>query len=872
MAHTESSDKKTTATVTIDGQQVTVPAGATILEAAADLGITIPTLCWLKKVSTTGACRICVVKVEGVERFMTACNTPVKDGIVVTTTSPELETARKKTLELMLVNHPLDCPICDAAGECDLQDTCFSLKVDKNAYAADLERLPIRYDWKLLESDPNRCILCEKCVKVCREVVGREAIEIVDRGDRTIIDTITGEPLDCDFCGNCINACPTGTLISRPFKFRGRPWTFDVTTSVCAFCSSGCEIEYHAANGRVERVTSSDDAYNRGNLCVNGRFGYAAFNSSGRLTAPLIKDASGNQQKATWDQALGVVAGKLKQIISANGPDAVAGIGSPRVTNEESYLFQKFLRGAVGTNNIDSEARLGFLPSQIIQYEMLGYSGGSYPMDAIEKASAIIVVGSDLKAESAGFAYRVIQAATKNNAKLILVNSRATSMNKFANAFLQCKPGSEAWLVAGLNKTILAEGVVDSSFIDKNTAGLDTLTASLAVITFEQITSATGVSESALREAARLIGQHGRTAVIYGADVIRSADVANGVRGVVNLALLTGAVGEAGAGLYPLDEKNNTQGMLDMGVSPEFLPGYHTYGHEAAQFGNAWNATLPATPGRDLFRIIEGIEKGEIRALYLMGNDPLHFMPDRTRVLKALQQLELLIVQDLFLTESAKLATVVLPAATAAEKSGSFTSVDNRVHCFGRAVAPAGQARTDADILTKLSALIAPVAVVPPQTTEELHQEITRLTGLYTDICDHEGCRMGRIKNRVAFSDKPAAFAPVAPAALAAADFSLTVGPVLHHNGSMTLWSDNNVSVAGQGYVVLNPLDAAKTGIAAGTAVRVITATGSTTLPARLSDSVQAGALFVPSHFRESQAGLLLKGAANTVAATFEKA
>ena len=215
----------------------------------------------------------------------------------------------------MLVNHPLDCPICDAAGECDLQDTCYGLQVDKNKYTAELERLPIRYDWKLLESDPNRCILCEKCVKVCREIVGREAIEIVDRGDRTIIDTITGEPLDCDFCGNCINACPTGTLISKPFKFRGRPWTFEVTKSVCAFCSSGCQIEYHVGNGRVERVTSSDDSYNKGNLCVNGRFGYAAFNSPGRLTAPLIKDASGHQQKATWDQALAAVAGKLKEIV-----------------------------------------------------------------------------------------------------------------------------------------------------------------------------------------------------------------------------------------------------------------------------------------------------------------------------------------------------------------------------------------------------------------------------------------------------------------------------------------------------------------------------------------------------------------------------
>jgi formate dehydrogenase alpha subunit len=876
MAHTESSDKKTTATLTIDGKQVTVPVGATILEAAAELGIKIPTLCWLKKVSTTGACRICVVKVEGVERFMTACNTPVKDGITVTTTSPELEAARKKTLELMLVNHPLDCPICDAAGECDLQDSCYGLQVDKNKYGAELERLQIRYDWKLLESDPNRCILCEKCVKVCREVVGREAIEIVDRGDRTIIDTITGEPLNCDFCGNCINACPTGTLISKPFKFRGRPWTFEVTNSICAFCSSGCQIEYHSRDGRVERVTSSDDGYNKGNLCVNGRFGYAAFNSSGRLTAPLVKDGSGYQQKAGWEQALAMVAGKLKEIVKADGGSAVAGIGSPRVTNEESYLFQKFLRGAVGTNNIDSEARLGFFPAQVIQYEMLGYSGGTYAMDAIEKASAVIVIGSDLKAESPGFAYRVIQAATKNNAKLVVATTRATSMNKFANAFLQYRPGSEAFLIAGINKALIAEGLENTEFIEKNTSGLEAAKASLDALSFEQITAATGISEAALRDTAVLTCKGGSTAVIYGAELLRSADLNNAVKGVVNLALLTGAVGEAGAGIYPLDEKNNTQGMLDMGVCPEYLPGYHTYEHMAATFGTAWNATVPATPGKDLFQIVEGIEKGEIKALYVMGSDPLHFMPYRNRIVKALQKLDLLVVQDLFLTETAKLATVVLPAATGAEKAGSFTSVDNRVQCFSRAVAPAGEARSDADILTKLHTLVAPITPIAPLDAEGLHHEITALTGLYSESCDHDGCRMGRAKNRVAFIDKPAAFAALAPSAVTAGDsaypFSLTVGPILHHNGTYTTWSENNLSVAGQCYVGISPADAAKAGIAAGTFVKITSELGSASLPAQLCGNVQAGALFVPSHFRESQAGLLMKGTASTVAVKLEKA
>ncbi|KAB0671288.1 molybdopterin-dependent oxidoreductase [Oryzomonas sagensis] len=863
-------------TLTIDGRQIQVPAGTTILDAAAGLGIKIPTLCWLKKVSTTGACRICVVAIEGVDRFMTACNTPVKEGIVVTTTSPQLEKARKKTLELMLVNHPLDCPVCDAGGECDLQDTCFALKVDRNEYAAEREPLPIVYDWPLIENCSTRCILCEKCVKVCHEIVGADAIEVKNCGDRSLIGTVDGKPLDCDFCGNCINACPTGTLISKPFKFRGRPWTFDVTRSVCAFCSSGCQIDYHSRDGRVERVTSSDDGFNRGNLCINGRFGYAAFNSSGRLTEPLLKDAAGKQQEAGWDQALGTVAARLKDIVSASGGASVAGIGSPRVTNEESYLFQKFLRGAVGTNNIDSEARLGYFPAQLIQWRMLGYSGGTVAMDAIEQATAVVVLGSDLKAESAGFAYRVIRAATRNDAKLVVAGARASWITPFANAFLQYRSGGEAWLVAGLNKAILAEGLENKAFIDADTKEFAAFTTALGGITFEQIAEASGVGEAELREAARLIGVNGRVAVIYGAEVMRSVDAANAVTGVVNLALLTGAAGTGGAGIYPLDEKNNTQGMLDMGVCPEYLPGYHDYAHAAARFGADWKVAVSTTPGKDLFQIVEGIEKGEIRALYVMGSDPLHFMPDRTRIMKALQKLDLLVVQDLFLTDTARLAHIVLPAASGAEKSGSFTSVDNRVQCFPRAVAPAGDARTDGEILAKLHDLVSPVANITAASAEELHHEIARLTGLYSEQCDHEGCRMGRAKNRPALSDKPATFAPVTPASPARRDgaypLSLIIGPVLHHNGTFSTWSDNNMAVAGEAYVEIAPADARKAGIVTGSAVKISSSRGSILLTAKVLETAPEGTLFVPAHFREAQVNLLTQGAGNTVGVKLEKA
>jgi formate dehydrogenase alpha subunit len=252
--------------LTIDGKSVQVEVGSTILDAAATVGIKIPTLCWLKKVSPTGACRVCAVEIEGVDRTMTACNTPVKEGIVVTTDTPKLRTLRRQIMELMLVNHPLDCPVCDAGGECGLQDACYEQGAARQEFSAILERRPIRYDWRLLESDPNRCILCEKCVKVDHEIVGCDAIAVVNKGEATIIDTVDGKPLDCEFCGNCIEACPTGTLISAPFKFKGRVWDFNKVASICAFCGVGCQIDYHARNGRVGRVTSDDSTYNNGNL------------------------------------------------------------------------------------------------------------------------------------------------------------------------------------------------------------------------------------------------------------------------------------------------------------------------------------------------------------------------------------------------------------------------------------------------------------------------------------------------------------------------------------------------------------------------------------------------------------------------------
>ncbi len=844
--------------LTIDGKSVQVELGTTILEAAATVGIKIPTLCWLQKVSPTGACRVCAVEVEGVDRTMTACNTPVKEGISVTTDSPALQVMRRKVMELMLVNHPLDCPVCDAAGECDLQDACYGLHATRQEFSAVLERRAIRYDWPLIESDPNRCILCEKCVKVDHEVVGCDAIAVANKGEDAIIDTVDGKPLNCEFCGNCVGACPTGALISKPFKFKGRPWAFAKVASVCAFCGNGCQIDYHAKDGRVERVTSEDSTFNNGNLCINGRFGYRYLVSPQRLQAPMVRNQAGALAACDWNSALSAAAGKLKEIIARDGAAAVAGLGSPRTTNEENFLFQKFLRLAVGTNNIDSEARLGFAQAQAQMLHRFGFSGASSTIDRLDDAQAILVFGSDLNAEATGAEYRVIKAATKRDAKLVLANMRDVKLKKFANLHLKNRPGSELPLIYGLMKALL-EGAAALP------AGAEAIAAELAALSLADLARESGVEESALRGAAALLAGKSRVAVVFGSDLIRSRDAAAKIAALADLAVLTGSAAEGGGGIFPIDAKNNTVGLLDMGVAPDTLPGLQGIAEGGAAFARSWGAELPQAPGKDLWGIVEGIEQGSIKALYLMGCDLAGF-PDNGRIKKALAKLELLIVQDVFQGDSLPFAHVVLPAAAAAEKSGSFTSTDNRVQAVGKAINPPGQAKGDAEIIAELHGRLT--ASATKFAPVQLVKEITSLSQSYELAAD--GVAM--VKRAPRAIAQPS-FAPVFKAAAAAASrFQLLVGPIGFHNGTSSTRSDANLTVSPAGYVELDAADALALGVTEGGQVKVSSAAGTLTAPAKISGKLQPGLLFAPSHFRELNANALLQGNCNLVEVQVEKA
>ncbi|MFA5515256.1 MAG: molybdopterin-dependent oxidoreductase [Desulfuromonadales bacterium] len=852
--------------LTINGKTINVPAGTTILEAARQHDIAIPTLCWLGKISPTGACRVCVVEVEGVEQPQTACNTPVKNGIVVTTQSERLTKIRRQMVQLLLVNHPLDCPVCDAGGECDLQDICFSLDVDRQPFSAeDVAPEPIE-SWPLIQQVPSRCILCEKCVKVCHEVVGASALVVRNNGERAFIDTVDGKPLDCEFCGNCIAECPTGTLLSKPFKFKARPWEMTRIPSVCTYCGSQCQIDYNIKHDQVQRVTSRDDVtVNNGNLCIGGYFGYGYIDSPKRLLTPTLRTA-GAARAIGWNEALLAVESKIREV----RPEAVAGLSSPRLTNEENYLFQKLFRAAIGSNNIDSEARFGALRAHQVLQDALGLQGASNRIDRVAAADAVLVFGCDATAEAPMLDWAIEEACRKRNGKLLIANMRRVKLVRWAEMFLNYLPGSEVALANALCKLIFDQGLLDETFVQRYVKNLNELKAHLGDIDLDQAVRETGLSLEILQQAAQYLGRAGSVALIFGGDITKSAAAEEKVQALANLALVTGALHGDIGGLFPVDEKGNMQGLLDMGVYPESLPGYQAYGESAGKFEKAWGVKLPAN-GRDALGILEGIEKGAIKVLYLAATNPLVSFPDSNRWRKALQKVDFLVVQDILASELTDLAHVVLPGVSPAEKEGSVTSLDHRVACLGQAVSPRGEARADWEIFADLYRRLRPKDAA--FDSEAMLLEMKQLTPLYSEVC-FTGNGMCRpcLKDAYRPEDKSLLYAPAKGGVAPAKGMELLTGKILFHFGTTSTYAEANLEVAAKGYIEMHPADAQAYGVKDGGTIRVTSAIGFFQGPVRISDRVQPGLLFAPYHFCDMNVQQIMPVGHNRVAVQIDKA
>jgi len=847
----------------IDGKDVQIKSGSTILEAAEQVGIRIPTLCFLKKVSPTGACRICVVEVDGADKPMTACNTVAIEGMNVTTRSDKLNAIRRQVVELLLVNHPLDCPVCDAGGECDLQNICYEFDVDRQPFAADDVNPPVIDRWPLIQQVPSRCVMCEKCVKVCHETVGSSALFVNDKGDKAFID----KHLElCEFCGNCVQVCPTGTMISKAFKFRARPWELSVKSTVCSGCASQCEIDIHVKNNQIYRVTSQDGNSNDGNLCIGGFFGYDFVHAPNRLRAPKLKE-QGAQVEVDWDMAIKVVADKADEVVKAAGGKACAGLASGHLTNEENYLFQKFFRVALGSNNIDSEARFGALKVQQALAGSLDLRGASNAIDRIGGSEAVLVFGSDPTAEAPAIDWQIEKACRIRDGKLVVAGLRKVKLSRHANTPIVFRPGSEVAVANALCKLILDKGLADNDFLQRYVSNRDELAQHLAGLDVAKLAAEAGVEPALLDEAAGYLGTAASVAIVFGDDVIRSQGAEAKIQALGNLALVSGALHGDLGGFFPVEQKANTLGMLDMGCYSEALPGHQDYAASRQAFEKAWKAELPQD-GRNAQGILEGIESGEIRFLYLAGCNPLTGFPDAGRWKKALEKVEFLVVQDILESELTRLADVVLPGTTAAEKTGSITSLDNRVSCLGQAIVPAG--RSEWDVLCALFKKLKPgMGGFSPRTTLA---EIKELVPLYSEVCSlGEGDCRACVKDAYRPADQSLQYVAVASPAAPGEGLQLLVGKSMFQFGTSSASGSNCRQAEAEAYVAISTADADKLGVQDGAAVELKGGQASLKLKVRISDNVPAGLLFAPAQYPEAPVYALVS-AGNLAAVTLAKA
>ena len=846
--------------LTIDQKEIQAREGATILEAAAQAGIRIPTLCYHEKLLPFGACRICVVEVEQMRgRLTPSCSTPVTEGMIVRTSTEQIIMARKTVLELLLIHHPLDCPFCDKGGECQLQDLVYEYGVAQNRFKDKKSAQPIDYVSPLVERNTNRCVLCGMCVRVCDEVVAASELSMVNRGIRTKVTTDFDRPLNCEFCGECENICPVGALTDRLFKFKARAWEVQNVSTICSFCSTGCALQLSVKNGQIVRALGADaGAANQGSLCIKGRFGFGYVMSTERITQPLVRK-NGKLVAATWDEALRTVAEGLQGIKSAAGPDAIAGLCSARLTNEEAYLFQKFMRVVIGTNQIDNSGGYAHQGFSHGLRESLGDTIIPPALKDLKESDVFLIIRSNVSETHPVVGYQVNAAVKQNDAQLIVADPRRIKLSRFASSYLAHKPGTEIALLNGMAQIILQEGLEDKAFIAAHTEGIQELVQSLKTYTPAFVEQVTGVGAEELVKAARIFAAAKKAVIIISAGMGCYGDDAALASCAANLALITGNTGTAGAGVLFLGEKSNSHGIVDMGAVPDYLPGLRAVADDSArqQFEKAWGAAIPAQPGCTAEQILEGALNGTVKALYCAGENPLHSYPDANRTRKALTQLQLLVVQDLFLTPTARMAHVVLPAASFAEKGGTYTNCEGMVQRLHKALQPVGEAKTDGEIFCAAAkAMGKNLGACEPETVlTEIAALIPRYQGLSAENIPRNGVRLqpGAGQQGAEATALRLRLIPVdgavPPLPSVEFPFMLLTGSSLFHCGSLSTQSPSICTVAPEALLELSREDSSALGIQSGDLAAVTSARGSIVIKVRVTAQQLPGNVFIPYHF-----------------------
>ncbi|MFO0705280.1 MAG: molybdopterin-dependent oxidoreductase [Nitrospira sp.] len=853
----------TTIELTIDGKTVTAKDGVSLYDVIASTGKIIPAMCYHYTFDPFGSCGMCLVMQEGKKAPVRSCTAKATSGMVIRTEGDDLFQARKKAVEKHLSVHPLDCPVCDADGHCELQDMAFQHGVTNLANAKQ-KFIPEDTRSIVLDFNMNRCIACAECINVCKDVLMIDALQFMKKGGFNQVVAKGDLPLSCEFCGDCLAVCPVGAITNKYSKYLYKPWQMKKTTSTCNYCGDGCQLYLETKDSEVIRVTSplswknkwgdrSETAKGHGGLCVRGRFGFDYLDGKTRLTQPLVRE--GNQLvPKPWLDTMHQVVDRFADIKKTHGPDAIAGLITARCTNEELYLFQKLIRTVLGSNHLDSSARYGHMNFVHASRHALGFGRTPNDWEDLTKAKAVLILGSNITETNPLTAVRIKEAIRVYKAQVVVLDSAVTNIGKLASHPFLIKPGTEGLVIDGLIKATLEQDLVDEEATGKHPQAFAALKEGVAGLSLDQIAAATGLSSETYRDIAAIIAESPRTILLCAEGIVRRMDGYHNVLKLIDLAWITGKLGKPGCGVNTVTEEPNEQGAVDMGVAPEFLPGQASYADAAGRerFAKAWDASLPAKTGANLVEILKRCKSGQIKALYVLGENPLATLPASLEVRQALDKLELLVVQDPFLTDTGRLAHFVLPACTYAEKDGTFTNLEGRVLRVRQAMDPIGESLPDWHIMTALANGLG--ANWEYESSNDIQAEIMKLLpGYYnlgqprkvTPSPDAYLANGYAVDVKTRYRAGHATADPKRP-------FSLTMGQLLTHSGKMSTEAPGLIKIApNTGKLRMNGQDMERLGLQDSAKVRITSERGSLQLGVQPDIALAPGSCFFPEHFNE---------------------
>jgi len=882
-------ESATTVTLEIDGVNITVPAGTSVMRASTEAGINVPKLCATDSLEAFGSCRVCLVEIEGRKGYPASCTTPVENGMKVKTQTPKLADIRRGMMELYISDHPLDCLTCPTNGNCELQDVAGLVGLREVRYGYQgKNHLEMKKDESnpYFTYDPSKCIVCNRCVRACEETQGTFALTIDGRGFDSRVAAGQNESFmgsECVSCGACVQACPTATLTEKTVIMMGQAEHSKVTT--CAYCGVGCAFKAEMKGNEVVRMVPwKDGKANHGHSCVKGRFAWGYATHKERMLKPMIrKKITDPWQEVSWDEAIGYAASEFRRIQSKHGIDSIGGITSSRCTNEETYLVQKLVRAAFGNNNVDTCARVCHSPTGYGLKQTLGESAGTQTFDSVMRSDVIMVIGANPVVAHPVFASQM-KRRLRQGAKLIVVDPRTTEMVKSphvqADYHLKLKPGTNVAIISSLAHVVVTEGLCDESYIAERCEEQSFKDwkdfVSRPENSPEAMAEITGVPAETVRNAARMYATGGNAAIYYGLGVTEHAQGSTMVMGIANLAMATGNVGREGVGVNPLRGQNNVQGSCDMGSFPHELPGYRHISDSIAraEFEARWGVTLNPEPGLRIPNMFDAALDGSFMGLYCQGEDIVQSDPNTQHVAAAMEAMECIVVQDLFLNETAKYAHVFLPGSSFLEKDGTFTNAERRISRV-RKVMPAKAGYSDWEITQLLAnALDYPMNYAHPS---EIMDEIAALTPTFHGVSFKKIDQLGSVQwpcNDAAPQGTPimhidrfvrgkgkffvTKYVPTTEKITQRFPLILTTGRILsqYNVGAQTRRTEN-VRWHSEDRLEIHPHDAEDRGIRQDDWVGIESRSGQTVLRATVTENVQPGVVYTTFHFPESGANVI---------------